>query len=159
MSVFDFESLLAHAGHNVSVVCYRKDGDPNEPVCNVAIECEDCGEVLLDYDNPAWANPAWANPDFDDVVFRVWNKDRHGDCNDVFALFPYIPATDRFVTSYQHVGQRSGAYYDGCIANSRPATPAEYADLLAELIDRGYNPRVITRVNRKRYLAAFVALV
>ncbi len=150
MSVFDFDSLAAHEGHNVEVVCYRKDGNPDNAVCNAAIECTDCNEVLVSYDNPAADAP-------DEVLFRVWN-DREDSGTDVFALFPYIPATDRFVTSYQHIGQHSGAYYNGCIAHSRPATPAEYADLLAELTDRGYNPRVITRVNRRRMLDAFAAL-
>ena len=36
--------LLAHRGHRVSVVSY---GDPADPA-NVSLECEDCGEVILD---------------------------------------------------------------------------------------------------------------
>ena len=44
MSVSNFEELKIHVGHKVVVVTYG-----NPPV-NVAIECEDCYEVLLDFD-------------------------------------------------------------------------------------------------------------
>ncbi len=43
MSVSNFVELLAHVGHKVVVVTYGR------PAINVAIECEDCNEVLLDY--------------------------------------------------------------------------------------------------------------
>lgn len=36
--------LLRHRGHNVVIVTY---GDPDAPV-DVCLECEDCGEVVLD---------------------------------------------------------------------------------------------------------------
>ena len=42
MSVTNYEELKAHEGHKVAVVTYRGE--------NVAIECEDCNEVLLDFD-------------------------------------------------------------------------------------------------------------
>lgn len=48
MGVYDFKSLNYHAGHDIVVVRY---GD-NEMTFNVAVECNDCNEVLLDYDNP-----------------------------------------------------------------------------------------------------------
>lgn len=44
MGVSNFQDLKNHAGHNVVVVIYGDDH-------NAAIECEDCNEVLLDYDN------------------------------------------------------------------------------------------------------------
>lgn len=49
MATQDYNSLRAHIGHKVVVVCYHapEDSDPE----NVAIECEDCGVVLVDYDN------------------------------------------------------------------------------------------------------------
>jgi len=46
MSVGSFNELRKHIGHNVVVVGYGKD-----ELVNVAIECEDCGEVLLDFDS------------------------------------------------------------------------------------------------------------
>ena len=48
MAVYDFQSLSQHVGHKIVCVTY---GKPSEPPVNVAIECEDCNEVLLDYDN------------------------------------------------------------------------------------------------------------
>jgi len=45
MSVSCFKELMEHIGHRVEVVAY---GDPADPE-NVAIECTDCSEVLLDY--------------------------------------------------------------------------------------------------------------
>jgi len=44
MSAFSYESLKAHVGHQI--VCVEYGG------YNVAIECEDCCEVLLDFDKP-----------------------------------------------------------------------------------------------------------
>ena len=48
MSAYDFESLLAHVGHEISVHTYENNGH----IYNVAIGCEDCQEILLDFDNP-----------------------------------------------------------------------------------------------------------
>lgn len=71
------------------------------------------------------------------VVFRVY---KHG-CGkgDVLALFPGEPSGVRnFVMCYQHVGQHGDADYHHCIRITRPATPAEYADLRRELEGIGY---------------------
>lgn len=46
MSAFNYNELKRHIGHDIVCVSY---GDPNDPV-NVAVECETCNEVLLDYD-------------------------------------------------------------------------------------------------------------
>ncbi len=43
-----YEELKHHIGHEIVCVPY---GDPDDPH-NVAIECETCGEVLLDYNHP-----------------------------------------------------------------------------------------------------------
>lgn len=88
----------------------------------------------------------------DAVIIRVWK----GNDNDIFALFPFIPATDTCVTCYQHVGQHCAAHYTGCIAQSRPATAEEAAPLLAELRKIGYNPRVIKRAGHAMRQAACV---
>jgi len=47
MGVMGYGDLISHVGHKVVVVTYGEEGEI--PV-NVAIECEDCKEVLLDYD-------------------------------------------------------------------------------------------------------------
>ena len=39
-----WDRLLAHRDHQVYIVSY---GDPDDPV-DVCLECEDCGEVILD---------------------------------------------------------------------------------------------------------------
>ncbi len=44
MGVSNFDDLFSHFGHHIAVVVY---GDKE----NVAIECEDCNEVLFDFDN------------------------------------------------------------------------------------------------------------
>lgn len=38
-----YKKLLPHVGHSIVCVCY---GDPTHPE-NVAVECEDCNEVLF----------------------------------------------------------------------------------------------------------------
>jgi len=42
MSVYDYESLASHAGHKLECVTYGG--------VNAAIECLDCGCVLVDFD-------------------------------------------------------------------------------------------------------------
>lgn len=49
MAVNSFDDLQYHMGHEVEVVLY---GPRNGLPWNVAIECNECGEVLLDYDHP-----------------------------------------------------------------------------------------------------------
>ena len=44
MAAHTFKDLSQHVGHDIVCVTY---GDPAE---NVAIECETCNEVLLDFD-------------------------------------------------------------------------------------------------------------
>ena len=70
------------------------------------------------------------------VIFR---KDRDG-AKDCFALFPELPSDVHgyFCTAFQHIGGHCAADYVGCIANSAPATPDEYAELRKELEGRGY---------------------
>ena len=76
------------------------------------------------------------------VVLRVWKNG-----NEVFALFPTLPSDNygHYCTAYAHVGQHSGADYQGCIQASRPATAAESAPLVQELERIGYRLRIIQR--------------
>ena len=75
------------------------------------------------------------------VIFR---RDKEGI---IFALMPELPADNQgwYCTCYQHVGQHCAADYYGCIAQSRSASPNEYADLLVELECRGYHVEVRQR--------------
>jgi hypothetical protein len=51
MSAFDFHGLNEHANHTVHVNQYI-DKERGGQVVNVAVECEDCNMILLDFDNP-----------------------------------------------------------------------------------------------------------
>ena len=44
MPINNFDDLIRHRGHNIQCVTY---GTPER---NVAVECEDCNEVLLNFD-------------------------------------------------------------------------------------------------------------
>ncbi len=83
------------------------------------------------------------------VIFRKWPKREGGD---VIALFPYEKSDFEgcYCTSYQHVGQHSGADFHGVVKVTKLATPAEYADLKAELERIGYKLIVRKRANWKR---------
>ena len=78
------------------------------------------------------------------VVFRYWRSP--GLLCDVIALFPTL--TDRGrndCESFEHHGQHGGADYAGVIRATRPATPAEYADVKAELEAPPYSYRLDIR--------------
>ena len=51
-----YEELRQHVGHEIVVVVYR-DGYPDGDPMNVALECETCNMVLLDFDHPEVRNP------------------------------------------------------------------------------------------------------
>jgi len=98
-----------------------------------------------------------------DTTIVIFRMDREGN---VFALMPELPADNygTYCTCFQHIGQHCAADYYGCIAESRPATPAEYADLQAELQQRGYEMEVRQRATyamheQRRQLAADVLSV
>jgi len=48
MSASNFDELSWHVGHDVEVVTYQRGGH----IYNIAIECNDCGTVLMDFNNP-----------------------------------------------------------------------------------------------------------
>jgi len=86
-----------------------------------------------------------------DIIFRC---DKSGDFKGVvFALFPHEVSDHKGnVNSYQHVGQHSGADYNGCVRNSRLATEEEYKDLKEEMESIGYNINVMKKRNYDKYL-------
>ena len=49
MSVQTYKDLYMHRGHEIEVVSYTNYADKSIPH-NIAIECIDCSEVLLDFD-------------------------------------------------------------------------------------------------------------
>ena len=59
MGAYDFKTLYGHFRHHIYMATYgrKASGEDHDPdveseVANAAIECEDCGCVLLDFDNP-----------------------------------------------------------------------------------------------------------
>ena len=48
MAVHSFEEARTHVGHDIVCVWY---GEKSTPV-NIAIECETCDTVLVDWDKP-----------------------------------------------------------------------------------------------------------
>jgi len=66
------------------------------------------------------------------VIFRKWHtrQDGHG----VIALFPGVPGGRAgLCDSFEHMGQHGSADPAAVIRRTRPAAPAEYADLKNEL--------------------------
>jgi len=51
MGAWDYEDLKRHVGHEIVCVTYG-DGPNDQSPANVAVECETCNEVLLDFDKP-----------------------------------------------------------------------------------------------------------
>jgi len=49
MSAIDFNDLKRHIGHKIVCTYYSKTHKLKDAV-NVAVECETCNEVLLDFD-------------------------------------------------------------------------------------------------------------
>jgi len=82
------------------------------------------------------------------VIFRKWPKS-----HDVIAVFPELPGDCnpyRTCLSYEHLGQHGAITLDfGNGKWTKPASPAEYADLKAELESIGYTLRIAKRMTRK----------
>jgi cytidine deaminase len=49
MAVFDYHGLLAHVGHSFECIVY---GDEQ----NVALACNNCHEVIIDFNRPDFSN-------------------------------------------------------------------------------------------------------
>ena len=87
--------------------------------------------------------------EFDEVIFR---KEKGGD---ILAVFPYLIADiENNMTGYAHIGQHGPISYEYYLTTKRAKSPAEYADLLAEIKQIGYNPKIIKKIQRKKYSQA-----
>ena len=47
-----YEKIARHIGHKIEVATY---GNGWGDIVNVAVECMDCHEVIVDAENPEWA--------------------------------------------------------------------------------------------------------
>ena len=86
------------------------------------------------------------------VIFRKW---RRKDGGGIIALFPEVPAdtTGHLCSSYEHIGQHGGADYNLVVfKKTRPAKPAEYAELKKELESLGYCLEVRQKATARDYL-------
>ena len=54
MAVHSYDDLKPHIGHKIVCVCYGDMSKSGNNICvdpdNIAIECEDCSMVLVDYE-------------------------------------------------------------------------------------------------------------
>jgi hypothetical protein len=50
MGVNTYKDLRTHVGHKIVCVGYKKGTNPKEKPWNVAVECETCHVVLMDFD-------------------------------------------------------------------------------------------------------------
>ena len=82
-----------------------------------------------------------------DQTLTIFRKFKEGD---IIALFPEIEHRWPFCSSYQHMGQHSGADYKGLIQITKPATPEEYSDLKTELESIGYTLKIRRKWIKKR---------
>jgi hypothetical protein len=84
----------------------------------------------------------------DTVVFRKWKEN-----GDVIALFPELPADlyGDYCDAYEHVGQHGRADYHGVVQHTKPCSPDDAADLVAELRTIGYKLRPINRAHRRHH--------
>jgi hypothetical protein len=57
MATTKYGELRQHIGHHIECACYGKE---NETPQNIALECIDCGMVLLDFERPE--NTAFCAP-------------------------------------------------------------------------------------------------
>ena len=91
------------------------------------------------------------------VVFRKWpewasiGKHREVNCvsGGIIALFPEVPGSPGFCSSYEHIGQHGSADYGYVISKTTPATPEEYAGLKRELESKPFE-YVLRAVKRRK---------
>lgn len=89
-------------------------------------------------------------------IKAVFRKHKDGTID---ALFPYEPEFNYKIMCYSRIGQHSIADYDHVIRMTKPASPDDYASLLAELTDQvGYDVTVIKRANKGMMLNAWISL-
>jgi len=104
------------------------------------------GEITMAKTNPTPKPIVTENDELPTKVMFLVN-DRDQKNADVFAYFPEenYDNAGKYKTAYSHIGQHSSASPEYA-AESRPASPEEYADLKAELESIGYNLDVVNGI-------------
>jgi hypothetical protein len=75
MSATDFNDLIRHEEHEITIATYY---DINLNTINVAIECMDCHEVLLDFDKEPEPNAEYEKT-INDVLDTIGEMRSTGD--------------------------------------------------------------------------------
>lgn len=87
-----------------------------------------------------------------EVTLVLFRKNLRG--GDVVAVFPFLNASEGYITSYAHVGQHSACSWEYVREDTMPASREDYEELRQELLDIGYeNIIVINRLPAKRKCA------
>ena len=116
--------------------------------CNYADVCMSYGKLSVEQIR----DMAKTKTDWTRIVFRTFKSGVAK--GEVIALMIDDEWSRGQVASYMHIGQHSGADYNGIIAVTRRATPEEVAPLADELHRIGYsNIEVMYRRGRKRKVA------
>lgn len=126
MGVHNYAELMGHVGHEIACVTYGHRA-------NVALECVDCSEILLDFDRDAPAEP-----DYDDLrtLADEWRERitemassvpntegmSWGEVNDATERFLAEPEQVQYVRQYVDLCNRLG------ISPAEPDALEKYAN-------------------------------
>jgi hypothetical protein len=86
----------------------------------------------------------------DRIIFRKWKHN-----GSIIAILPNNPSNQGFVDMYEHIGQHGEGNYQAVLLQTVPAKPEEYQDLLAELKQIGYRPKIVKRLRAGKYEASW----
>jgi len=82
----------------------------------------------------------------------IFRKEPDGE---ILAVFPYEPAHRYdYMMCYSHIGQHGVCTIEYFHMDTRPAREEEHKELEQELIERGYQLRIMKRINWDRYREA-----
>ena len=102
MSVNTYDELRAHIGHKIECVCYGADGEDPD---NIALECVDCSEVLVSYDQ-----------DEEESTVEPYSEKALEDSYGYWEEHPRFPREDwRYEVSNNETGCSYWAHVEGCI--------------------------------------------
>lgn len=124
MSAFNYESLKRHVGHKIACVSYGNGA-------NVAVECEDCHEVLLDYDE---------HEEVDEVdlgyygsMFQKWAKKGDYDNHFFLPIFTNTPPHEFLIATNEERDTLVDIFKElSSVKDAAIITIPEYLDLLEE---------------------------
>lgn len=107
-----YRELLPHVRHEVVVVAYGHPDD-TEPD-NVAIECETCGSVLIDFDHPKGGHlqVAAPEPEYEWVALTFDPEAVGGSLEADFVIWGPYPTSDEAATRGEEIATMNGVDYE-----------------------------------------------